>query len=68
MVGDVSIIAQPKFDNNNGVLNYGQGSDLVLKFTERIYDQEGNSTKGSEYMVAIGNSNYTSLKEILKNQ
>jgi hypothetical protein len=68
MVGDVSIIAQPKFDNNNGMLNYGQGSDLVLKFTERIYDQEGNSTKGNEYMVAIGNSNYTSLKEILKNQ
>jgi hypothetical protein len=50
------------------MLNYGQGSDLVLKFTERIYDQEGNSTKGNEYMVAIGNSNYTSLKEILKNQ
>ncbi len=68
MVGDISIIAQPKFDNNNGMLNYGQGSDLVLKFTERIYDQEGNSTKGNEYMVAIGNSNYTSLKEILKNQ
>jgi len=68
IVGDISIIAQPKFDNNNGMLNYGQGSDLVLKFTERIYDQEGNSTKGNEYMVAIGNSNYTSLKEILKNQ
>jgi len=68
MVGDVSIIAQPKFDDNNSMLNYGQGSDLVLKFTERIYDQEGNSTKGNEYMVAIGNSNYASLKEILKNQ
>jgi hypothetical protein len=68
IVGDISIIAQPKFDDNNSMLNYGQGSDLVLKFTERIYDQEGNSTKGSEYMVAIGNSNYTSLKEILKNQ
>jgi hypothetical protein len=68
MVGDVSIIAQPKFDDNNGMLNYGQGSDLVLKFTERIYDQTGNSTKGNEYMVAIGNSTYTSLKEILKNQ
>jgi hypothetical protein len=68
IVGDISIIAQPKFDDNNSMLNYGQGSDLVLKFTERIYDQEGNSTKGNEYMVAIGNSNYTSLKEILKNQ
>lgn len=68
MVGDVSIIAQPKFDDNNNMLNYGQGSDLVLKFTERIYDQTGNSTKGNEYMVAIGNSTYTSLKEILKNQ
>lgn len=69
MVGDVSIIAQPKFNNNNGMLNYGQGSDLVVKFTERIINpQTGESTKGNDYMLALGNSSYTSLKEILKNQ
>ena len=69
MVGDVSIIAQPKFNDNNGMLNYGKGSDLVVKFTERIINpQTGESTKGNDYMLALGNSSYTSLKEILKNQ
>ena len=69
MVGDISIIAQPKFNDSNGMLDYGEGSDLVMKFTERLYNpQTGESTKGNDYMIAIGNSNYTSLKEILKNQ
>jgi hypothetical protein len=69
MVGDVSIIAQPKFNDNSGMLNYGEGSDLVVKFTERIINpQTGESTKGNDYMLALGNSSYTSLKEILKNQ
>ena len=69
MVGDVSIISQPKFDANNNMLNYGQGSDLVVKFTERIINpQTGEFTKGNDYMLALGNSSYTSLKEILKNQ
>ena len=69
MVGDVSIIAQPKFNDNSGMLNYGKGSDLVIKFTERIINpQTGESTKGNDYMLALGNSSYTSLKEILKNQ
>lgn len=68
-VGDVSIIARPKFDNNNNVLNYGQGSDLVIKFTEQIFNpQTQKFTKGDDYMLAIGNSNYTVLKEILANQ
>lgn len=69
MVGDISIIAQPKFNDSNGMFDYGEGSDLVMKFTERLYNpQTGESTKGNDYMIAIGNSNYTSLKEILKNQ
>ncbi len=68
-VGDISIIAQPKFNNNNGMLNYGKGSDLIIKFTERLYNpQTGKFTKGEDYEVFIGNSNYTTLKEILKNQ
>jgi len=68
-VGDISIIAQPKFNDSNGMFNYGEGSDLVIKFTERLYNpQTGESTKGDDYRIAIGNSNYTSLKEILKNQ
>ena len=67
-VGDISIIAQPKFNaDDNGMLNWGQGSDLVLKFTERLYNpQTGESTKGNDYKIAIGSSNYTALKEILK--
>lgn len=68
-VGDISIIAQPKFNDNNGMLNYGQGSDLVIKFTEQVLNpQTGKFTKGEDYKVFIGNSNYTTLKEILKNQ
>lgn len=68
-VGDISIIAQPKFNDNNGMFNYGEGSDLVIKFTERLYNpQTGESTKGNDYKIAIGGSNYTALKEILKNQ
>jgi hypothetical protein len=70
MVGDVSIIAQPKFNpKDNSMINWGEGSDLVLKFTEKLYNPEtGKFTKGDEYRMAIGNSNYISLKEILKNQ
>lgn len=68
-VGDISIIAQPKFNDSNGMFNYGEGSDLVIKFTERLYNpQTGESTKGNDYKIAIGGSNYTALKEILKNQ
>lgn len=68
-VGDISIIAQPKFNDNNSMLNYGQGSDLVIKFTEQVLNpQTGKFTKGEDYKVFIGNSNYTTLKEILKNQ
>lgn len=68
-VGDISIIAQPKFNDNNGMLNYGQGSDLVIKFTEQVLNpQTGKFTKGEDYKIFIGNSNYTTLKEILKNQ
>jgi len=68
-VGDISIIAQPKFNDSNGMFNYGEGSDLVIKFTERLYNpQTGESTKGDDYRIAIGGSNYTALKEILKNQ
>jgi hypothetical protein len=69
MVGDVSIIAQPKFDANNGMLDYGDGSDLVLKFTERIFNpQTEKFTKGEDYIMKIGNNNFTALNEILRNQ
>jgi hypothetical protein len=69
MVGDVSIIAQPKFDANNGMLDYGDGSDLVLKFTEQIFNpQTEKFTKGEDYIMKIGNNNFTALNEILRNQ
>jgi len=69
MVGDVSIISQPKFDANNNMLNYGQGSDLVIKFTEQILNpQTGKFTKGEDYIVNVSNSNFTGLSEILRNQ
>lgn len=69
MVGDISIISQPKFDANNNMLNYGQGSDLVIKFTEQILNpQTGQFTKGEDYIVNVSNSNFTGLSEILRNQ
>ena len=69
MVGDVSIISQPKFDANNNMLNYGQGSDLVIKFTEQILNpQTGKFTKGEDYIVNVSNNNFTGLSEILRNQ
>ena len=68
-VGDISIISQPKFDANNNMLNYGQGSDLVIKFTEQILNpQTGKFTKGEDYIVNVSNSNFTGLSEILRNQ
>lgn len=68
-IGDVSIISQPKFDANNNMLNYGQGSDLVIKFTEQILNpQTGTFTKGEDYIVNVSNSNFTGLSEILRNQ
>ena len=68
-VGDISIISQPKFDANNNMLNYGQGSDLVIKFTEQILNpQTGKFTKGEDYIVNVSNNNFTGLSEILRNQ
>ena len=68
-VGNVSIISQPKFDANNNMLNYGQGSDLVIKFTEQVLNpQTGKFTKGEDYIVNVSNSNFTGLSEILRNQ
>ena len=69
MVGDISIISQPKFDANNNMLNYGQGSDLVIKFTEQVLNpQTGKFTKGEDYIVNVSNNNFTGLSEILRNQ
>lgn len=69
MVGDVSIISQPKFDANNNMLNYGEGSDLVIKFTEQIFNpQTEKFTKGDDYIINVSNNNFTGLSEILRNQ
>jgi hypothetical protein len=68
-VGDVSIISQPRFDANNGMLNYGEGSDLVIKFTEQIFNpQTDKFTKGEDYIINVSNNNFTGLSEILRNQ
>jgi hypothetical protein len=68
-VGDVSIISQPKFDANNNMLNYGEGSDLVIKFTEQIFNpQTEKFTKGEDYIINVSNNNFTGLSEILRNQ
>lgn len=68
-VGDVSIISQPRFDANNNMLNYGEGSDLVIKFTEQIFNpQTEKFTKGEDYIINVSNNNFTGLSEILRNQ
>jgi hypothetical protein len=50
------------------MLNYGEGSDLVIKFTEQIFNpQTQNFTKGEDYIINVSNNNFTGLSEILRN-
>jgi len=61
-VGTISLISDPKFGANNELI----GTDLVIKFTEGIFNPETNKfDKGQEYKVSVADNNLEGLKEIV---
>jgi len=61
-VGSVSLISDPIFNANNELVS----TDLVIKFTEGIFNPETNKfDKGQEYKVSVANNNLEGLKEII---
>lgn len=61
-VGSISLISDPVFNANNELVS----TDLVIKFTEGIFNPETNKfDKGQEYKVSVANNNLEGLKEII---
>jgi hypothetical protein len=61
-VGSISLISDPIFNANNELVS----TDLVIKFTEGIFNPETNKfDKGQEYKVSVANNNLEGLKEII---
>ena len=61
-VGSISLISDPTFNANNELVS----TDLVIKFTEGIFNPETNKfDKGQEYKVSVANNNLEGLKEII---
>ena len=61
-VGSISLISDPKFGANNELIS----TDLVIKFTEGIFNPKTNNfDKGQEYKVSVANNNLEGLKEII---
>lgn len=61
-VGSISLISDPTFNANNELVS----TDLVIKFTEGIFNpQTNNFDKGQEYKVSVANNNLEGLKEII---
>ena len=61
-VGSISLISDPTFNANNELVS----TDLVIKFTEGIFNPQTNKfDKGQEYKVSVANNNLEGLKEII---
>jgi hypothetical protein len=61
-VGTISLISDPVFNANNELVS----TNLVIKFTEGIFNPETNNfDKGQEYKVSVANNNLEGLKEII---
>jgi hypothetical protein len=61
-VGSISLISDPVFNANNELVS----TNLVIKFTEGIFNPETNNfDKGQEYKVSVANNNLEGLKEII---
>lgn len=61
-VGSISLISDPTFNANNELVS----TDLVIKFTEGIFNPKTNNfDKGQEYKVSVANNNLEGLKEII---
>ena len=61
-VGSISLISDPTFNANNELVS----TDLVIKFTEGIFNPQTNKfDKGQEYKVSVANNNLEGLKDII---